>query len=94
MIPLMIKLNIKRKDHDGREGLNLWLPLFLIWLIALPLILLLIPVILLAALILWPTGKGRYILFLYIAIFGLIWHMSGVKIDIQSNKKTICLNLI
>lgn len=94
MIPLMIKLNIKRKDYGDQKGFNLWLPLFLIWLIALPIILLLFPIILLAALILWPTGKGRYILFLYFAIFGLIWHMSGIKIDIQSNKKIICLDLI
>jgi uncharacterized membrane protein len=91
MIPLMIKLNIKRKDQ---EGFNLWLPLFLIWLIALPLILLMTPIILLAALILWPAGKGRHILFLYLATFMLIWHMSGIKIDIQSNSKIVCLNLI
>jgi hypothetical protein len=94
MIPLMIKLNIKRKDQKGQEGFNLWLPLFLIWLIALPLILLLTPIILIAALVLWPTGKGRYILFLYLAIFRLTWHMSGIKIDIQSDKKIFCLNLI
>jgi len=94
MIPLMLKLNIKRKDQEGQEGFDLWLPLFLIWLIALPPILLLTPLLLLAALILWPTGKGRYILFLYLAIFGLIWHMSGIKIDIQSKKKVVYLNLI
>jgi hypothetical protein len=94
MIPLMIRLNIKRKDQKGQEGFNLWLPLFLIWLIALPLILLLTPIILIAALVLWPTGKGRYILFLYLAIFRLTWHMSGIKIDIQSDKKIFCLNLI
>jgi uncharacterized membrane protein len=94
MIPLMLELDIKRKDQKGRGSFDLWLPLFLIWLIALPPILLLTPLILLAALILWPTGKGRYILFLYLVIFGLIWHMSGIKIDIQSNKKIVYLNLI
>jgi uncharacterized membrane protein len=94
MIPLILKLNIKRKDQEGQKGLDLWLPLFLIWLIALPTILLLTPIILLSALILWPAGKGRYILFLYLAIFRLTWHMSGIKIDIQSNKRIVCLNLI
>jgi len=90
MIPLILKLRIKKKN---RRGINLWLPLFLIWLIIFPLVLLLTPVILLAALILWPTGKGRYILISYPMIFGLIWHMSGVKIDIQSNDNIIYLNL-
>jgi hypothetical protein len=94
MIPLILKLNIKRKDSCDQEGFNLWLPLFLIWLIALPPILLLTPIIMLAALFLWPTGKGRYILFLYLAVFGLIWHMSEIEIEIQSDKKIVCLNLI
>ena len=92
MIPLILKLCIKKKD---RRGINLWLPLLLIWLIALPLLLIFSPVFLLAALILWPTGKGKYILFLYFIIFNLIWHMSGLRIDIESKDSTVYrLNLI
>lgn len=90
MIPLILQLRIKKRN---RRSFNMWLPLFLIWLIALPLILLLTPVILLAALILWPMGKWKYILFPYIAIFKSIFCMSGLKIDIQSKDSTVLINL-
>jgi hypothetical protein len=91
MIPLMLRLHIQKKD---RRGINLWLPFFLIWLIALPLLVIFAPVLLLAALILWPTGKGKYILFLYLTIFNFIWHMSGLRIHIESGDSIIYLNLI
>lgn len=92
MIPLMLHLFIKKKD---RRGFNIWFPFFLVWLIALPLLLIFAPVFLLAALIIWPTGKGKYVLFLYLIIFNLIWHMSGLKIDIESKDSTVYhLNLI
>lgn len=92
MIPLILKLFIKKKDQ---RGINLWLPFFLVWLIALPLLLIFAPFFLLAALILWPTGRGKYILFLYFIIFNLIWHMSGLRIDIESKDSTVYrLNLI
>ncbi len=90
MIPLTLRLRVRKKN--GRV-FDLWLPLFLIWLIVLPLLILLAPLILLAALILWYAGKGKIVLYSYFAIFRLIFCMSGVKIDIQSKGSIVLFNL-
>jgi hypothetical protein len=90
MIPLILKLRIKDKNQ---RRFGIWLPLFLIWLIVLPLLALPAPLVFLAALILWPSGKGRFVLYSYMAIFNLIGNLSGLKIDIQSKDSIVYLNL-
>jgi len=91
MIPLLLRIRIGRKSH---RGVSLWLPLFLFWLIALPFLIALLPLVLIAALILWPSGKGKPILCAYLMIFRLIGCLSGLKIDIRSVDNTIYINLI
>jgi hypothetical protein len=91
MIPLLLRIRVRKED--GR-GVNLWLPLFLLWLIVLPILALFAPLVLVAALILWPSGKGKLILYGYVMIFSLIGYMSGLKIDIKSRDNNIYINLI
>ncbi len=91
MIPLLLRIRVRNEDY---KGVNLWLPLFLLWLIVLPLLVALLPLVLVAALILWPSGKGKLILYGYIMIFRLIGYMSGLKIDIRSRDNNIYVNLI
>jgi hypothetical protein len=90
MIPLILKLRIKDKNQ---RRFGIWFPLFLLWLIVLPLLALLAPLALLAALILWPGGKGRLVLYSYMAIFSLICNLSGLKVDIQSKDSIVYINL-
>ena len=90
MIPLILKLRIKDKNQ---KRFGIWLPLFLIWLIVLPLLAIPAPFVLLAALILWPGGKGRLVLYSYAAIFNLIGNMSGLKVDIQSKDSIVYVDL-
>ena len=90
MIPLILKLRIKDKNH---KRFGIWLPLFLIWLIILPLLSLPAPLVLFAALILWSSGKGRFVLYSYAAIFNLIGNMSGLKVDIQSKDSIVYVDL-
>jgi hypothetical protein len=90
MIPLILKLRIKDKNQ---RRFGIWLPLFLLWLIVLPLLALPAPVVFLVALILWPGGKGRLILYSYMAIFNLICNLSGLKVDIQSKDSIVYINL-
>jgi hypothetical protein len=91
MIPLLLRIRVRKED---RRDVNLWLPLFLLWLIVLPLLALFAPLVLMAALILWPSGKGKLILYGYVMIFSLIGYMSGLKIDIKSRDNNIYVNLI
>jgi hypothetical protein len=90
MIPLILKLRIKDKNQ---RRFGLWLPFFLIWLVVLPLLALAAPFVLLAALILWPGGKGRLVLYSYASIFNLIGNLSGLKIDIQSKDSIVYVDL-
>ncbi|MCL4378404.1 MAG: hypothetical protein M1409_08530 [Actinobacteria bacterium] len=90
MIPLILKLRIKNRNQ---RRFGIWLPLFLLWLIVLPLLALLAPLVLLAALILWPGGKGRFVLHSYAVIFSLIFNLSGLKFDIESKDSIVYINL-
>ncbi len=86
MIPLILKLRVKDKDH---KRFGIWLPLFLLWLVILPLLVLPAPIILLLALILWPSGKGRLVLYSYKAVFELIFNLSGLKVDVESKEGSV-----
>ncbi len=90
MIPLILKLRIKDKNQ---RRFGIWLPLFLLWLIILPLLAIPAPLIFLVALILWPSKYGRLVLYSYFAIFTIIWNLSGVNLDIQSKDNIVYLDL-
>jgi len=91
MIPVLLRIRVRNEDH---RGINLWLPIFLLWLIVLPLLIALLPLVLIAALILWHSGKGKPILCGYFMIFRLIGYLSGLKIDVRSGDNNIYIRLI
>ncbi len=88
MIPMILKLRASGKRF------TLWLPLFLVWIIVLPLLLIPVPFVALASLIMWPTGKGCLIFHAYFTIFRIIGCLSGFEIDIESSNTTFFIVLI
>lgn len=90
MIPMMLKLRVREKDG---KRFFIWLPLFLVWIIILPLLLIPIPFVALAALIMWPSGKGPIILHGYLTIFKMIGCLSGLEINIGSGDSTFFIIL-
>ena len=90
MVPMILKLRVR--DKEGKNFF-IWLPLFLIWIIIFPLLLIPIPFVALAALIMWPEGKGPVIFYGYFTIFKLIGCLSGLKIDIESGNSTFFIIL-
>jgi len=90
MIPMILKLRVR--DKEGKRFF-IWLPLFLVWIIILPLLLIPIPFVLLAALIMCPTGKGYIILYGYLTIFKLIGSLSGLEINIGSGNNNFFIIL-
>jgi len=87
---MMLKLRVMEKDG---KRFFIWLPLFLIWIIILPLLLIPIPFVALAALIMWPSGKGPIIFHGYFTIFKMIGCLSGLEIDIGSGDNTFFIVL-
>jgi hypothetical protein len=90
MMPMILKLRVK--DKEGKNFF-IWLPLFLVWIIIFPLLLIPIPFVALAALIMWPSGKGFIIFHGYLTIFKIIGCLSGLEIDIESRNSTFFIIL-
>jgi hypothetical protein len=83
MIPLLMRIHIV---EEGKKKVRLILPLFILWLLLLPLIVLLTPFILLAALFLWTSGHGKRILRMGPLIFLVISALSSLHIEVEGKK--------
>ncbi len=91
MIPLVIKLKIPR---EKKRPVNLYLPVFIVWLLIFCLLLVALPFVLLAALFSWRAGYGLKLLLIYPLIFSMLWHMQGLVIDVQSDDTFISFSFI
>ena len=81
--PLLMRL--KLVDHKNR--VNLWIPLFLFWLIAGLLGLALSPLILLLVLALWPTGWGKFLWQLGPHLYSVLCELRHLEVDVQGRQK-------
>jgi hypothetical protein len=81
--PLLMRLKIINPEHH----VNLWLPLFLAWIILLALYIVLSPLILFLVLVLWPTGWGEFILMLGPTLYSCICALRDLKIDVQKGQE-------
>ena len=73
----------------GRTKARLWLPLILIWPPVLLLGVLLSPVIVVAALVLWPSGKGRAVLLAAPLAFYAFCALRGLRLDVRSPERVV-----
>ena len=87
MIPMIMRIHVV---EGNRNKVRLILPLFLAWLLLLPFIILLTPFVLLAALILWPSGYGKTILGAGPALYSVISALSSLHIEVEGkDNKTL-----
>jgi hypothetical protein len=79
--------------EENKKKVGLILPFFLVWLLLLPFVIVLTPFVLLAALILWPSGYGKTILAAGPALFSVISALSNLHIQVEKpdNKVLIWL---
>jgi hypothetical protein len=80
MTPLIMRIHIA---EGSRKKVGLILPFFLIWLVLLPFIIILTPFVLLAALVLWPSGYGKTILRAGPAIFSVLSALSNLHLQVE-----------
>lgn len=91
MIPMFFRL-VAREEESNKRGVNIWLPLFLLWILLLPLFVLLIAIWLcsrLAALVTQTAGKTAKILEAGAAV---IWNMKGLQVNICNQKSRFVLH--
>lgn len=85
--PLLIKMSIP----FGSDTKKLWLPLFLIYPFLAVFALILLPLVIIAALLLWPMGWSRTIVLTGPYLFRVICELRGLEVDIQQKNKKILI---
>lgn len=87
MIPLLMRIHIVERK---KKKVRLILPLFLVWLLLVPFVILLTPFVLLAALILWPSGYGRNLLGAGPALLSVVCALSNLHVQVEDkDSKTL-----
>jgi len=81
--PLLMRLKLV----DPKNRVNLWIPLFLVWLIAGLLALALSPLILLLVLLLWPTGWGKFLWQFGPRLYAVLCALRHLEVDVQGKGK-------
>ena len=83
--PSILQLSIWRDGHR----LGLWLPLVLVWPVFFVLALLLAPLLLVTAAVLWPMGWGRPLLLTGPVIFRILCSLTGLEINVQYESQIV-----
>ncbi len=82
---------MRLKVIDDQHHVNLWLPLFLIWIMLAILALVLTPLLLIAALVLWPFGWGKSLLLAGPRAYSCFCALRGLKIDVRKNREMLLM---
>jgi hypothetical protein len=85
MIPMLMRLKISRHPH--RYGVLL--PVFLVWILLFALLAVLFPFVLIAALVTWRSGQGKWLLLTYPLLFSVLFHLSGLHIEVEHPEQNI-----
>ncbi len=93
MIPVWMKIKVVSKE--GRKT-TIPLPLFLVWIIVFALLIVVFPLILVAGILAYPFGRSKKIFCSYFMIYALIFSLSGLRVDVDSQEKdkTVYINII
>ena len=81
-------------EQSEKRPIRLFLPLFLIWLVFIPLLIGASPLILLAALAIRRKWRARLVLLIYPILFSSLWALSGLYVQVEKGDKTISIVLI
>lgn len=88
--PMLMHLRIERE----RRGFGLWLPLFLLLPLALVVFIILSPLILVATIVLWPSGWGKRALLTLRASVDIFCSMRDLGIDVHSGRQSVSMTVV
>jgi len=83
--PTLMRLRIMQ---NGR-GVSLWLPLFLIWPLVIAVQLALLPFLLLAIIVLWPSGWGERLFAASITLICVVCALRGLAIEVDRPEQQV-----
>jgi len=87
MIPMLMRLKVGRKP----DRYGLLLPVFLVWILLLALMVVLFPFVLIAALFTWTSGQGKGLLLTYPLLISVLFHLSGLHVEIEHKEQNILI---
>ncbi len=85
---------MRLKIINSEQHINLWLPLFLAWIILGALALVLSPLVALLVVILWPFGWGEFMLLLGPGVYDCVCSLKYLSVDIKSKTETVLIYFI
>jgi hypothetical protein len=85
--PSLMRLKIRNERHN----INLWLPMFIGWLLLLALAIAFSPLAVILIILLWPSGWGKFILLAPVRIYGLLCDLRDMEVDIQNARETVLI---
>ena len=91
--PMLMHVKVKNEKSD----FGIWLPLFLLFPLALVILLILSPLILIGVLVLCALGQGRWVWWgLRCFKFAIVssWALRGLKVDVQGPKEMVEVTVI
>jgi len=87
MIPMLMRLKVGRKP----DRYGLLLPVFLVWILLFALMVVLLPFVLVAALFTWASGQGKWLLMTYPLLISVLFHLSGLHVEIEHEEQNILI---
>jgi len=89
MFPFWLRLRISK---PGQRGFRLFFPVILIWIILAALMIALFPLVLLAALITWRRGPGKFLILMYPMLAVVLWNLSGLHVETRDDENDILID--
>ena len=87
--PYLMKVRVNNPDSK----FNLWLPLFLIYPLLAVIMLVLLPLILVAAIVLWLMGWGKTLFIVLFAVFSCINAMRGLEVHVEEGQEKVLVSV-
>ncbi len=85
--PCLMRLKIVN-DH---QHINLWLPLFLVWIILGALAIVISPLVAVLVLILWPFGWGEFLLMIGPVVYNGVCSLRDLTIDVKNAREIVLI---
>ena len=89
MLPLWMRLRIGK---PGERKFTLGFPVIIVWIFVAALMLLLLPFVLIAALVTRGRGTGLMLLLAYPLVWSVLWHLSGLHVEVQNAKTDLLID--
>jgi hypothetical protein len=91
--PMLMHVKVKNEESD----FGFWLPLFLLFPLALVVLIILSPLIIIGIIVLCTLGHGRWVWWgfrcLWVAIVSS-WALRGLKVDVQNGNKHVFVSVV